>query len=52
MILTKNTRVKEAKTKPKYKYAFNSQIYDLNMNASFDDKLGVTRAKEPSLTLP
>lgn len=45
MIVLKNSRLKETKTKPKYKYAFNSQIYDLNMSTSLDDKLGVIRVK-------
>lgn len=52
MFVMKTNKVKDAKTKSKYKYGFNSQIYDLNTSASFDDKLGVTRVKEPSFTFP
>lgn len=27
----------------KYKYSFNSKLYDVRMNSSFDEKIGVTR---------
>lgn len=31
------------KRQQKYKYSFNSKLYDVNMNTSFDEKIGVSR---------
>lgn len=30
---------------PKYKYSFNNKTYDLDISASFDNKIGAYRAK-------
>lgn len=47
---TKNNQ----ENKSKYKYTFNSQLYELeidkNRSASFDEKVGVTRA-DPNIGL-
>lgn len=49
----KGSRAKDVKPMSKYKYSFNSNIYDLNVSSSFENKIGVTRAKQPgALTLP
>lgn len=37
---------------PKYKYSFNNKTYDLDVSASFDNKIGAYRARENSLVLP
>lgn len=41
----KGSRAKDVKPMSKYKYSFNSNIYDLNVSSSFENKIGVTRAK-------
>lgn len=54
---SKAYKLQEPRTKSKYKYGYNSQIYDISPIASensvsFDQKLGVTRVKQPSFTFP
>lgn len=39
------SRPKEFKPTPKFKWNFNSKVYDINENSSFEGKIGVTRAK-------
>lgn len=36
----KNKKIRE----PKYKYSFNSKLYDVEVNSSFEEKVGATRA--------
>ena len=42
----KNKKLRE----PKYKYSFNSKLYDVEVNSSLDEKIGATRAN-PEITL-
>ena len=49
MIFSKVSKGSEHKTIPKYKYTFNSKLYDLHMSASLDKKIGVTRMKSQNI---
>lgn len=54
MISSKSSRTREARSLSKYKYSYNSRLYDLTLsNSSLESKIGATRAKEPgSSTMP
>lgn len=54
MQVSRSNYSKEAKSLPKYKYSFNSKLYDLTLsNSSLNSKIGATRAKDPTIvTLP
>lgn len=49
MIFSKISKGSEHKTIPKYKYTFNSKLYDLHVSASLDKKIGATRMKNQNI---
>lgn len=54
MLNYRGSPLQATKPAPKYKYTYNSKLYDLTAgSSSLDSKIGSTRAKEPiSTTLP
>ena len=54
MFGSKVSRPRDSKSLSKYKYSYNSRLYDLTLsNSSLESKIGATRVKEPgSSTMP
>lgn len=46
------SKPKELKPTPKFKWNFNSKVYDVHETSSFEGKIGVTRAKEIGVAFP